>query len=509
MTIAITTAEPEAAPTARWGYALSMAGTLVSRLATLAVLILLPRQIGLTEYGMFALVVTVGEIVEMTSSNWYRVILVRQSVNPVIGAHTGKGLSIGAILALCSLLAVALASGLAPLVVSQNDFEFAIAVSLYILAFVAFRLLVTLLQAQGSQRLIGAIELVRGVLTLGLVFAFVAFGPKSFAAASAGLIAATACAAMIGIPAVRGRGLELLRQRLEPGAFAAIGIPIVIATMLTYQLGWLDRLVIQHWLGPQTVGLYVAVIAVARQPIDLVLNSLNSQTFPVLLARGDDSSPEAGRRIAGILVAMCILGCGAAAAIVALQEPLLQFALPAFDQSVARLLTPLIAMGALALGVKHFVFDNIFHAHGRNWIMLRWFAVISFATLGLSLFAVPRFGAAGAAACLMRAAADVARGFDTGHAWHVHVEEADVGMMGVEQIHRFAAVACARDDLQFRPDLRELAFERLAQQRFVLGDQGGGNDRVHREFPDDTLTAAARAGNDSSAQTPRGVTSLS
>ena len=138
-------------------------------------------------------------------------------------------------------------------------------------------------------------------------------------------------------------------------------------------------------------------MAIARQPIDLVLSALNTQTFPLLMTRSDAADADAARRLTGVLLSLCILGFGASAAIIALADPLVRFALPAFDLQSAQLLVPLIAAGSVALGLKHFVFDNIFHAYGRNWVMLRWFALIACATLGASVALVPHFGPLGAA----------------------------------------------------------------------------------------------------------------
>ena len=73
----------------------------------------------------------------------------------------------------------------------------------------------------------------------------------------------------------------------------------------------------------------------------------------------------------------------------------------------------------------------------------------------------------------VRAAADAVRRLDARQARHVHVEEADVGLQRLELLDRLAAVARLRDHLQLGPGLRELARQRLAQQRLVVGDQRG------------------------------------
>ncbi len=385
----------------RYGYALSLAGTLVARLATLAILVVLPAEIGLTEYGLFVLVITLGELIEMTGSNWYRHILIRQSVGGAMDcprAIPGRnGFTLLTIIFFAGVICVFAAFLIAPLTIKLNPYDFTFAVSAYIFAFIIFRLLVSVLQAQGRQHLIGLIECIRGVLAISLVMAAVKFGYSTFLFASLGLIAATILTALIALPAVwRGLG-GILLQRLAPGSFAALGVPIIIATALTYQIGWLDRFVIHHWMGPQSAGFYVAVIAIARQPIDMVLNAVNSQTFPLFMMGDSPQGADIGTHVEGVLLSIFIMGAGAAAAIAVLAEPLVRVALPAFDQQMAISLVPAIAAGSLALGLKHFVFDNIFHASGRNWLMLRWFALVSFATLGLAVALVPVYGLAGAA----------------------------------------------------------------------------------------------------------------
>jgi hypothetical protein len=94
----------------------------------------------------------------------------------------------------------------------------------------------------------------------------------------------------------------------------------------------------------------------------------------------------------------------------------------------------------------------------------------------------------------VRAATDVARGLDAGHARHVHIEKTDVRLILLELVDGLATVAGLRDDLQLRPDLRQQAFEHVTQERLVVGDQGGRALRIH--------ALSCRAGNSSSAHTP-------
>jgi hypothetical protein len=55
----------------------------------------------------------------------------------------------------------------------------------------------------------------------------------------------------------------------------------------------------------------------------------------------------------------------------------------------------------------------------------------------------------------------------------VHVEEADVRALRLEQLDGLAAVARLGDDLELGPRLGELPGERLAQERLVVGNERG------------------------------------
>ena len=70
------------------------------------------------------------------------------------------------------------------------------------------------------------------------------------------------------------------------------------------------------------------------------------------------------------------------------------------------------------------------------------------------------------------------------------------GCFDSKRFSGLAAVAGLGDDLELGPGLRELARERLAQQRLVVRDQGG-RTRAHQAWD-------SRARKSISATTPRG-----
>ena len=100
----------------------------------------------------------------------------------------------------------------------------------------------------------------------------------------------------------------------------------------------------------------------------------------------------------------------------------------------------------------------------------------------------------------VRTTTNVLCGFDAGLSRHLHVEEADVGLMHFEQINGLAPVTRLRHDFEFGPRAREHSHQRLAQQRFIVGNE---SSRAHPGH-----AAIFRLGNTTSAHTPCGSISV-
>ena len=75
---------------------------------------------------------------------------------------------------------------------------------------------------------------------------------------------------------------------------------------------------------------------------------------------------------------------------------------------------------------------------------------------------------------------DRARRLHAGHARHADVEEGDVGVVLLDELHRLGAVLRLGDDLQRRPHLGQARAQLIAHQPFVVGDhRTQGRCRVH------------------------------
>ena len=181
-------------------------------------------------------------------------------------------------------------------------------------------------------------------------------------------------------------------------AALSFGIPFLLANCLAYAIGWSDRFVLNYFLGPAAVGVYVAAYSIARQPVELFVGALNSFTFPLLVrAYATDGSRKAGPIQSGLLVTIATLGLGIVAGLVLFAEPLAKLLFPpAFHAEVVTLI-PWIAAATFILSIKQFIFDNGLHVTQQNWAHLFTMMPAVVISIGLGIVLVSRYGIFGAA----------------------------------------------------------------------------------------------------------------
>lgn len=382
---------------ARGVYPLYFLANIASRAAMLIVLIVLTRLLPTTEYGLFALVVTVGEILEMGSSNWIRIYLLRTEA----GAHKMRPRQLGRALVLSAGgTAVALAASMlvAPFISADHNCEMMLAVGAYIAAFALLRTTLTWAQLSRSHVPYAAIETGRALLIVTSTIIAAVVYPNSFLPASLALSFATGICAALGLLAARRLRVPLILPRGGYLAALSFGIPFLLANCLSYAIGWSDRFVLNYFLGPAAVGVYVAAYSIARQPVELFVGALNTFTFPLLVrAYATEGSRRAGPIQSGLMVTIATLGLGIVAGLTLLAEPLATLLFPPDYRADVVMLIPWIAMATFILSVKQFIFDNGLHVTQQNWPHLFTMMPTALISIGLGIFLVRNHGVFGAA----------------------------------------------------------------------------------------------------------------
>src|SRR6516225_1213368 len=217
---------------ARGIYPLYFLANIASRAAMLIVLIVLTRLLPTAEYGLFALVVTVGEILEMGSSNWVRVYLLRTEA----GAGKMRPRQLGRALVLSAggtSAALVASMVVAPFISADRMGEMMLAIAVYIGAFALLRTTLTLAQLSRSHIPYAAIETGRALCIVTATIIAAVIYPNSFLPASLALSLAAGTCAAHGLLATKRLRIPLMLPRGGYLAALSFGIPFLLANCLS------------------------------------------------------------------------------------------------------------------------------------------------------------------------------------------------------------------------------------------------------------------------------------
>ncbi|WP_298956998.1 lipopolysaccharide biosynthesis protein [uncultured Methylobacterium sp.] len=379
----------------RAAYILYFLANLAPRALMFVLLIVLTRLMPMGEYGLFVLVVTTGEICDMALGNWVRVFALRSegAGGRVRPRRLGRLVALTVGMTAVSLV-FAVGSGLLR---HDQGFAFALAVSAYLLAFAPLRLSLILLQIRRMHRTYAAVEALRAAGTLAAASAATLLAGPGFLAATLGLAGATLLAGLVGlVRAMRGVARPQ-RARTGYGAAIAFGLPVMLASLLAYTIGIVDRYAVDLLMGPHAVAVLAAAYSLARQPVDLFLGPLNAYAFPHLVRLYEQEGAAAtGRAQAGLIATLTIVGGAIVSGLSLLAVPLLAVALPADYREEGAVLIPWIAVGSLAIATKFFIFDNAFHLSKRTWLQPPAMTPPALFGILLCFLLIPRLGILGA-----------------------------------------------------------------------------------------------------------------
>ena len=371
---------------------------LLTRISGLLLVVVATRLIDQTEYGLLTLVVTVGELTDIALSNWLRISLLRLGGKGEISA--GSLWSAGRVLFFSTLAAIVFSAAASAFVVPERWVQFAAAVCSYLVAASISRFALTILQMQQRHSAYSLLEFLRAVLQFVLpvcsIFIFHdSFLAMSLASSLAVLIAGVTTCAMAFRRVVAGPPRFTYRE------FFALGVPLVLMALVGFGMNSAERVILKIYYDAGAVAIFAASYALARQPIDMVANAINTAAFPELVSRFDEDGPTAaGRFLSQTLALMMRLCLPIAALLVALSEDIVGLVLPASYRSGVTILFPLIAFSIICNNVNTFVYGGVVHAHKRPWLLIITNSMGSVGTIGLSLVLIPPFSAIGAAMAL-------------------------------------------------------------------------------------------------------------
>ncbi|MBU1307350.1 MAG: oligosaccharide flippase family protein [Alphaproteobacteria bacterium] len=371
---------------------------LLTRLSALLLLAIATRLVDQTEYGLLTLVVTIGEMTDIATTNWLRISLLRLGGRKDISR--GSLFLAGRVMVLSTLVALVASAGASMLVAPDRWIEFALAVGGYLVAGTLGRFALTVLQMQQRHSSYSLLEFLRAILQLVLPLLAITILPGSFLAVSLGsslgvLIAGLVAGALAWRKVVAGSASFTQRE------FFAFGIPLVVMALVGFGLNNAERLFLNAYYDAGAVAIFAAAYALARQPIDMVANAINMGAFPEVVGKFDSEGPDAAAaflsRIMALMLRLCL---PVAALLVALGSQITAVVLPADYHGHVDQLFPIIAFSILCTNLASFVYGSVVHAHKKPWLLVWVNAIGSIGTIGLSLLLIPGMAETGAALAL-------------------------------------------------------------------------------------------------------------
>jgi O-antigen/teichoic acid export membrane protein len=368
--------------------------TLVPRASSFLIVILLTRALPLQEYGEFALVVTVGEMLDAVGGGWIRIILIREEAaaerfGPMFGRVVVLGL---ASISIICLVGFGLCRWLG---VPEAD-SFTVAVLSYAISFGVLKFALTCLQVQNRDRAYSVLEMVRSIATLAAAFALARVSGR-YVSVSLGISFVAAVFAVIALRYAL-RGQQIVVPKNGYASLLRLGAPLASANALLLGIQALDRLLLQVFLNSAALGLYTAAFALGRQPIDVLANAVNMVGFPALVRAHAEANPESCSTVIRQNLLSVLVWCLPTIAwFMAVGPQAVEIVLPPAYWESANLLIPLVMVGALCFALKHFVFENIFHVTRRNWLAALCLVPGTVIAVIAQLVLIPTYGMIGAA----------------------------------------------------------------------------------------------------------------
>lgn len=371
---------------------------LFTRLSALLLLVIATRLINQTEYGLLALVVTVGELTDAAVTNWLRIALLRLGGKGEISR--GSLVLAAKVLTVTTLIGLVVSAVASGLVVPERWVEFAIAVCTYLIVGAVSRFALTVLQMQQRHSAYSLLEFVRAMLQLALPVVAVMLAPHSFLVVSLASSAATLLAGLVGLRLALPRTVSG-PARFTQGELFALGIPLIALAVVSFGLNSAERVLLKFYYDAGAVAVFAASYALARQPIDTIANAINMGGFPEMVSKFDNEGPAAAAAFLSHQMSLLArLSFPVAALLVALSHDIANLLLPADYQGPVGELFPLIAIAVMAANFSAFVFQNVIHAHKRPWLLIVTATPGSIVTVVLSFLVIPPLAEVGAALAL-------------------------------------------------------------------------------------------------------------
>lgn len=375
--------------------AIYLPGLLIPRAMSLALVIVMTHFLPKSDYGLLTLVITVGELIDTSLTTWVRLALLR----------LGSGGTISRNLAAVVLKVVILTTGagcvisfaISFLLIGKQFLTFWTAVATYTVGISLLRFGLTLLQSNNRSVTFSVLEIARALMSFTLATSVASFVSKSFLWPSLAVSLTTCVFAMFAIQ-LGLRGLPASETKYRLRDITGFAGPLLILSVLTITANAMDRLFLQYYWAAAAVGAYAATYALARQPVDVLANAINTGGYPALVARYESG----GRQEAAIFLKeqfgfFLKFIIPVIAVLFLIRVDIISTVLPHEYREQAAGIFGVVLLAATAYNLRSAIFDNVFLVEQRNYLQLRYFVPVFIIGVALGVTAIPRLGVLGSA----------------------------------------------------------------------------------------------------------------
>ncbi len=374
-------------------------GVLVPRMFSYSIIIIFTRLFAPAEFGIYALIITYGEVLDSVFMNWSRLGMLR-FLRKDGGAHAGGLIKANLFINAAALLAGLSGAALLSLTMSgaTHPGRFFFSLALYLTGNSAMRFGLTILRADGRQKTYTLLEVIRPSLSFACIFLAIPLLGLSYSSLVLGFF---------GVTALFGFGTVILVTRKYRGVSAdwfitrqmlRYALPLVLIFFLGSIIKATDRYMLNALSGTALVGLYAASYSLSRPALELLFNAVNLGSFPKLIDLYETKGAQAAADyLRDVIRIQIFFGLPMVAGITVLAQPVANIMLGEEFRRGAAILMPLIAMAGFLAGLKSFAFDQVFHLRQRPMTLNATLLVAAIMNVVLNYFFILRFGVFGVA----------------------------------------------------------------------------------------------------------------
>jgi O-antigen/teichoic acid export membrane protein len=343
-----------------------------------------------SEYGLLSLVITVGELIDTSLTTWVRLALLRLGGGGMIS--TSLASIIFKTMATTTTGGCIIGLAISYVLVGSGFIEFWFAIASYTIGVSVLRFGLSLLQTNNKGTSYSVIEITRAISSFSLSLSAAHFFGPHFIYPSLAVSMTTFAFALIAIR-LGLKGLQSGDRIYSVREITSFAGPLLILSVLTIISNAMDRLFLQYYWSAAAVGGYAATYALARQPVDVLANAINTGGYPALVARyeegGRDEAEVFLRNQFGFFLKFVL---PVIFVLFLLKDDVISALLPKDYHNQASGIFGIILLAGVGFNLRSSIFDNVFLVERKNYLQLRYFVPVFLVAVALSIFFIPAYG---------------------------------------------------------------------------------------------------------------------